>query len=125
MRRITALIVVLVAMATAAVFPLAASADHGGAARRRANQPAGDVSRGESGREAPRGASRRLALAYYRAVSGSTDSARRRQPPEKEGDMRRVTALIVVLAATSAAFPLVASAGHGGTHGGSPIVRAI
>ena len=29
--------------------------------------------------------------------------------------MRRITALIVVLAAMSAAFPLVASADHGGT----------
>jgi Spy/CpxP family protein refolding chaperone len=39
--------------------------------------------------------------------------------------MRRVTALIVALAALSAAFPLVASAGHGPPHGGSPNVRAI
>ena len=39
--------------------------------------------------------------------------------------MRRVSALIVVLAATSAAFPFVASADHGGLHGGSPIVRAM
>jgi hypothetical protein len=39
--------------------------------------------------------------------------------------MRRVTTLIVVLAAMSAAFPLVASADHGGTHGGAPIVRAM
>ena len=38
--------------------------------------------------------------------------------------MRRVTAPVVVLAAMSAAFPLVASAGHGPVHGGSPIVRA-
>jgi hypothetical protein len=39
--------------------------------------------------------------------------------------MRRITALILVLAATSAAFPLIASAGHGGTHGGAPLVYAI
>ncbi len=38
--------------------------------------------------------------------------------------MRRVTALVVVLAALSAAFPLVASAHHGGTHGNSA-VRAM
>ena len=34
--------------------------------------------------------------------------------------MRRVTALVVVLVAMSAAFPLVATAGHGGIHGDSP-----
>jgi hypothetical protein len=39
--------------------------------------------------------------------------------------MRRITALMLVLAATSATFPLVASASHGGTHGGSPSVRAM
>ena len=42
--------------------------------------------------------------------------------PGKEGDMRRITALILVLATTAlaAAFPLVASANHGPPHGGSP-----
>ena len=41
----------------------------------------------------------------------------------KEGDMRRITALILVLVAmaTAAAFPLAASADHGGVHGGGPI----
>jgi hypothetical protein len=39
--------------------------------------------------------------------------------------MRRITVLMLVLAATSAAFPLVASADHGGVHGGSPSVRAM
>jgi hypothetical protein len=36
--------------------------------------------------------------------------------------MRRITALIVVLATTAliAVFPLAASATHGGTHGGGP-----
>ena len=58
MRRITALILVLVAMATAAVLPLAASANHGPPHGGGPSQPAGDVSRSESGREAPRGASR-------------------------------------------------------------------
>jgi hypothetical protein len=37
--------------------------------------------------------------------------------------MRRITALILVLVAmaTAAAFPLAASADHGGVHGGGPI----
>ena len=39
--------------------------------------------------------------------------------------MRRITAVILVLVATSAMFPLVASASHGGTHGGSPSIRAM
>ena len=62
------------------------------------------------------------------AVSGSLDGARRKHTPGKEGDMRRITALIVVLATTAliAVFPLAASATHGGTHGGGPTsLRAI
>lgn len=40
--------------------------------------------------------------------------------------MRRITPLILVLVAiATAALPPVASAMHGGTHGGSPSVRAM
>jgi hypothetical protein len=62
------------------------------------------------------------------AVSGSLDGARRKHTPGKEGDMRRITALIVVLATTAliAVFPLAASATHGPPHGGGPInLRAM
>ena len=49
----------------------------------------------------------------YETVPGAST------PPGKEGDMRRITALILVLVAmaTAAALPLAASANHGGTHG--------
>ena len=60
------------------------------------------------------------------AVSGSPDGARRKHTPGKEGDMRRITALILVLVAmaTAAVLPLAASAHHGGVHGDSA-VRAM
>jgi hypothetical protein len=60
------------------------------------------------------------------AVGGSYDGARRKHTPGKEGDMRRITALILVLVAmaTAAAMPLAASANHGGVHGDSA-VRAM
>ncbi len=56
------------------------------------------------------------------AVSGSFDGARRKHTPGKEGDMRRITALILVLVAmaTAAVLPLAASAHHGGMHGNGP-----
>ena len=47
--------------------------------------------------------------------------------PGKEGDMRRITALVLVVAAAAigAAFPIVASASHGGPHGDGPSLRAV
>jgi len=56
------------------------------------------------------------------AVGGSFDCARRKHTPGKEGDMRRITSLIlVVVAIAAAAFAPAASAHHGGTHGDSAV----
>jgi hypothetical protein len=65
--------------------------------------------------------SERLASREW-VIGGSSDGARRKHTPGKEGDMRRITALIVVLATTAliAVFPLAATANHGGTHGDGP-----
>jgi hypothetical protein len=58
-------------------------------------------------------------LAGGRTVTGATTS------PERRETMRRITALILVVATAviGAAFPLAASATHGGVHG-SVAVRA-
>ena len=54
-----------------------------------------------------------VSLAGRPSVSGA------HPPTRKEGDMRRITSLILVLVAmaTAAAFPLTASANHGPPHG--------
>jgi hypothetical protein len=60
------------------------------------------------------------------AVGDSFDGARRKHTPGKEGDMRRIASLILVLVAiATAALTPAASADHGGVHGGSPSVRAM
>ena len=64
--------------------------------------------------------SERLASREW-VIGDSPDGARRKHTPGKEGDMRRITSLIlVVIAIAAAALPLAAQANHGPPHGGGP-----
>jgi len=72
------------------------------------------------------GVSERLA-SRESGVCRLSERARRTPTPGEEGDMRRITALtlVVATAAIGAAFPLAAAANHGGPHGGSYALKAM